>query len=145
MSPGAHVDPQHGRRGVLGRAALTAAMLATAVTAEEAQAIGFKKVSLAPSACVTVDVHLPKSEVDGSVIPTGHEENATDQCTRKRVQRSRRWAEVSSSKQFVDRPAATDAAALLICFNFKPACACMPLQPRRRSEHAAAIFAGTMM
>lgn len=47
MLPGAHVDTQlHGRRDVLGRAALTAAMLATAATTEEAHAIGFKKVNL---------------------------------------------------------------------------------------------------
>jgi hypothetical protein len=40
------VDPPlQGRRDILGRAALTAAAVTTAVTAREAQAIGFKKVN----------------------------------------------------------------------------------------------------
>jgi hypothetical protein len=50
---------------------------------------------------VTVDMHLPQGEVtailmEAYVIFTGHEEDTTDQCTRKRIQRGRRWAQVST-------------------------------------------------
>ena len=48
MLPGAPVDPPHGRRHILQRAAITAAALAATVTADEAQALGFKKVSPTP-------------------------------------------------------------------------------------------------
>lgn len=42
------MDPQHGRRDILQRAAITAAAVAATVAAEEAQAIGFKKVHSTP-------------------------------------------------------------------------------------------------
>ena len=98
---------------------MAAAMFATAVTAEEAQAIGFKKVSLLH---VSVDMHSPKSVIpailmEAYLMSAGHDEVATDQCTRKRVQGSRRWTQVSISKQL---EGTTSAAAIPICFNSIP-------------------------